>query len=60
MGEKSLENVKTEIILKTFKKNGITNALDSTEHNVLFEDIISDDELWDFDNNEDDIFVTEH
>jgi hypothetical protein len=34
----SWESVKQEIAMKSFKKCGISNALDGTEDNVLFEE----------------------
>jgi hypothetical protein len=37
--------VKTETVFKSFKKCGISNSLDGTEDNLLFED--SDDSVPD-------------
>ncbi|KAG8233780.1 hypothetical protein J437_LFUL003851 [Ladona fulva] len=36
--KKSWEDVKAEIIVKSFKKCGISNALDGTENDALFEE----------------------
>ncbi|KAG8236486.1 hypothetical protein J437_LFUL016634 [Ladona fulva] len=36
--KKSWEDIKAEVIVKSFKKCGISNALDGTEDNILFEE----------------------
>jgi hypothetical protein len=57
----SWDAVKTEIVFKSFKKCGISNSLDCTENNLLFED--SDDSVPDSEtvssvsSSEDDDFV---
>jgi hypothetical protein len=37
--------VKEETVVKSFKKCGISNALDGTEEDVLFEDSESENEV---------------
>jgi hypothetical protein len=52
--------VKTEIVFKSFKKCGISNSLDGTEDNLLFQDsddsVPDSEELSNLSSSEDDDF----
>jgi hypothetical protein len=48
------ELVKQEIVVKSFKKCGVSNALDGTEVNVLFEESESSDSNNDIDSSDED------
>lgn len=44
---KSWNSVKTEIVVKSFKKCGISNAMDGTEDDILFEESVDSDSIDD-------------
>ncbi|KAG7154934.1 Pogo transposable element-like 32, partial [Homarus americanus] len=49
---KSWYDIKTKVIVKSFKKCGISNAMDGTEDNLLYETDSSDDDISSSDDSE--------